>query len=98
MVALGRFMMKNANDFKSDADCNNWARVGNMLVSTGASFGVRFEQFPEQDRAIALFAARVMLGQMVMPEKHVIMDVSDKPYRMRSARVTKAMYKFNEVA
>jgi hypothetical protein len=97
MLTLSRFMSGHSINFKDDALCNSWARVGEMLVTLGTTFGQRYEDFSKEDQATAMFAARVMLGIQAMPAQYDFklfddrLDVNHRAARNRSARMSKAL-------
>ena len=94
LVSLGRYMIAYAPKFADDVQCNNWARVGQLLTGVGTPFAPSLAEFAPEDRVVIQEAAAVVMGKIPMPTLLEVRGAVDvEPRRTRKARMTRVMTK-----
>lgn len=92
LVRLGRYMITQAPTLADDAQCNRWARAGQLLTSLGMPFSPRLREFCDEDQAAVREAAAVAAGRVPEPPR-LRFEPPTEERRTRRARMTQVMSK-----
>jgi hypothetical protein len=92
LVRLGRYMITQAPTLADDAQCNRWARAGQLLTSLGMPFSPRLREFCDEDQAAVREAAAVATGRVPEPPR-LRFEPPTEERRTRRARMTRVMSK-----